>query len=448
MGGVARVRGTVTVGMVAAQATLILLATGAQAIDSPDELLARKLRTPMLTSTEGTFTGEGVCWHAASGAGDFVRGARQTGNLDYIDAGITYFDALVGKLHTSPDGYRGWVGPYMYDESVYADVHVGDAILVESMLALAEYVRTEVAPAPRPRYAEATAAYIDLAEHICEKWQARGTWREDGHYGGYISWGRFLTPEQPDVLQRHDVSNARLGLQFNKQQDMGIVHLRLYRLTGSREHRRKAVLIFSHTRSRLSLHDDYYTWNYWEPFYPGDVRSVDPPALSLWVNTHPYRDYQAGEVHDMVEAYHSGIVFTEEDMRRLVRTNLQMWNGDLEAPEWVNSNLAVDQEAVPGYEPPQPDGQHYTRTAGRLWGGAGPLRLDTGVPGRCPGDQHRLRPTPLPAGQRVGLAHHAQHLPEHGLRPARRPGPRRARLRGQQGADRRSTAYCPDRCCR
>ncbi|MBT3344719.1 MAG: hypothetical protein HN712_27950 [Gemmatimonadetes bacterium] len=331
----------------------------------PQELLDLKLQTAMLTETTGTMTGEGVAWHAAWRSTEFVRYARESEERAFLEAGVIYFDALIGKLHTSPDGFKGWVGPFIYDESVIGDVHVGDAILVNPMLEWVEYVHTELAADQRPAFEATASRYLDLAQHICDKWDARGTWWESGHAGGYITWDQFLSPDDlTRFQQRGDVRTARLGLQFNKQQSMGIVHLRLYRLTGDEEHRRRAQLIFQHAKARLTLFEGHYTWNYWEPFYPGDVVSVEPPELNLWVATHPHRNYQSGEVSEFVEAFHSGLVFSAEDMQRLVRTNWRMWNGDREEPAYANSDAAVTQAAVPGYEPPLSDGHGR---AGTLW---------------------------------------------------------------------------------
>ena len=353
-------------------AIVVAAAHGASALEPPGELLALKMQTRLLTETEGTITGEGVCWHAAWRAGDFVRGAREAGDAAYIEAGIEYFDALIDKLHTSPDGWRGWVGPYIYDESVIGDVHVGDAILVRAMLELAEYVGTEMPEDARQRFAVKAGEYIELAEHICAKWAARGTWRDFGRYGGYVSWDRFLTADRMNELQVREVRNAGLSLPFNKQQSMGIVHLRLYRLTGDAEHRRKAQLIYQYAKYRLSAFEDGFTWAYWEPFSTDDVASIDPPELAHWVNTHPYRNYQQGEVGEFVEAYHSGLVFTRADMERLVRTNLRMWNGDVDDPDWANSDDPAKRAAVPGWEPPEP-AHGYTRLAGTLWRALAPF---------------------------------------------------------------------------
>jgi hypothetical protein len=82
-----------------------------------------------------------------------------------------------------------------------------------------------------------------------------------------------------------------------------------------------------------------------------------------WMNVHPYRNYQTGEVGDIVEAYHTGVVFTEQDIRRIINTNLKvMWNGSLEDPQWNNSNFTV-----PGWRPATPS-EEYPGRAGTLWG--------------------------------------------------------------------------------
>jgi hypothetical protein len=169
----------------------------------------------------------------------------QSGDAAYLQGATQYFDALIDKLHTSPDGNRGWVGPYIYDTSVIGDVHIGDAILLNYLLAFALYVRTELLEPQRLSYEAKVQAYIELTEHISAKWIARGTWYENGQYGGYISWDQFLTADNlAEFRKRDDVRNVRLSLPFNKQQSMAIMHLRLHRLTGNAEHLRKAQLIF------------------------------------------------------------------------------------------------------------------------------------------------------------------------------------------------------------
>lgn len=66
-------------------------------------------------------------------------------------------------------------------------------------------------------YEAKVQVYTELAEHISAKWIARGTWYENGQYGGYISWDQFLTADNlAEFRKRDDVRNVRLSLPFNK----------------------------------------------------------------------------------------------------------------------------------------------------------------------------------------------------------------------------------------
>lgn len=307
---------------------------------------------------DGQVTGEGFCWHAAYSANDFVTGYLAYDDTTWLDQGVRYFDWLVGLMATAPDGYKGWIGPYIYDKKVWCDVHVGDAILVNPMLRFAKVVLDD--EVLRKKYGDKAQSYVALAKkHLIEKWDTRGTWHEDGPYGSYASWNRYLAPGDLSEWRNLEVGKSTLSLPFNKQFDMGIANLRLWRITGEDVYRERAERIFRLAKSRMRLVDDRLTWNYWEPLGVWDVEGND---LRHWVNVHPYRNYQAGEVENIVEAYHSGIVFDRVDIERMIRTNLKvMWNGDADNPKWRNSDAEGPWEAPP----PPPKG--WKGWAGTLW---------------------------------------------------------------------------------
>ncbi|MDA0336455.1 MAG: hypothetical protein O2782_14925, partial [bacterium] len=92
-----------TLRLIGCIAALLLAPRILAALEPPEELLSMKMGTQLLVETTGTMTGEGVCWHASWRADDFVQGARNTGDLAYLDGAVTYFDALIAKMHTSRD---------------------------------------------------------------------------------------------------------------------------------------------------------------------------------------------------------------------------------------------------------------------------------------------------------------------------------------------------------
>ena len=81
------------------------------------------------------------------------------------------------------------------------------------------------------------------------------------------------------------------------------------------------------TKSRKRLHDNgkYFVWNYWDPGVPWDTNRT---ALS---STGSACTRTAGTTRlistAIVAAYEHGLVFTQEDMARLIATNRDfMWN--------------------------------------------------------------------------------------------------------------------------
>jgi hypothetical protein len=204
---------------------------------------------------------------------------------------------------------------------------------------------------------------VDVARRdVVEKWDARGIWKEDGAYGAYLSYDQYLRPDDLTVWrQAVEVKNSVLSLPFNKQNDMAQVCIRLYRITGEEFYRQRAEKIYFRMKSSFQFFDDHYVWNYWEPFGPCDL-DLAAGKTRHWVGVHPYRDYQAGEIHQIADAFHCGIVFDETDIRRIINTNLKiMWNGDRQDPQFRNSN------ATHVILKDFPKGGHWNRVAGTLW---------------------------------------------------------------------------------
>jgi len=141
--------------------------------------------------------------------------------------------------------------------------------------------------------------------------------------------------------------------------------LHLYYLTGEVSYKERAEKIYNRIKAGMNRFDGGYTWNYWEPTSAKDIldRGNGRYDLTHWVGTHPYRDYQLGEVSKIIFAYDFGVTFTEEDIERLVHTNLQfIWNGELKPnAQWANSD-----SKLPGYTQARPS-EAYPTWAGTIW---------------------------------------------------------------------------------
>ncbi|MEK7412435.1 MAG: hypothetical protein AAB263_03840 [Planctomycetota bacterium] len=307
------------------------------AAEVPGEKSRTHIATLITSFAQKGNTGESFCWQASYHLRDFIPGYLATRDRRWLDQAVQAYDAVVAVMAAGPDGYKGWVGGAIDGRDVCADVIVGDAIVVNHLLKFAEVVLADAELTTF--YGEAARRYIALAKHdLIEKWDARGCWHEDGPYGAYTQWDIYCTNKEPTVWTRMAFDGNGVSLPFNKQNSVGECLLKLYRITGAQPYRDRAQKIYAFMKSRMQLFNDCYVWNYWEPFGPWDI-DLEKKSAALWMGTHPFRNYQDGEIHQIVEAYNTGVVFDAQDIQRIINTNLKiMWNQDREHPQFANSN--------------------------------------------------------------------------------------------------------------
>jgi hypothetical protein len=336
---------------------------------TPEELSEKMINNPSFIENAN---GENFCWHARVGLDQFVENYELTKDAKWLDAGIKYYDFLIGKMATDPDGYKGWIGVYGYDDNYWQDALVGDAILFDGILNFSILVLED--KSLKSKYKDKADSYVEKArKDFIEKWDKRGCWIDDGPYGTYIEFNKYLKSDNlKEWITATGDSRAGISHPFNKQMDAGVVCLKLYRITGEKFYRDRAEKIFFTAKSHFQYFDDHYCWNYYEPLYAGDVDLVKKDTRhGVWV--HPWRSgYQASEVDKIAEAYHYGIVFDEQDIRRIINTNLNvMWNKDKLHPRFIGSNgLGADNDTSGIANFRKTYGHsNATKNAGELWTG-------------------------------------------------------------------------------
>ena len=319
------------------------------------------------TIPDGGVTGEGLAWHLSYSLHPILRNC-ESGADEWMAPTERVLNMLANKMATGPDGYKGFIGPYMYNNNEHwCDVHVSDAILIEHMLNFAGIVHRN--PALKEKYGKSAQRFLEIAKRdLIEKWEKRGTFVVDGPFAAYKEWNMYCKPGNMGVWYKNDQARGDNSpvpsLPFNKSMDIAHCMLMIYAITGENVYKENAEKVFNRVKAGMNKFKGAYTWNYWEPVWPGDiyVNKRNEQALTHWVGTHPYRDYQEGEVSKIVHAYHWGVTFTEADIKRLINTNLLfMWNGDQKEPTWVNSD-----SRLPGYKKASPS-EAYPTWAGTLW---------------------------------------------------------------------------------
>jgi hypothetical protein len=316
---------------------------------TPDEAYNEAISNPGFKESPN---GEGFCWQARGAMGQFISNYESTKNTEWLDAGIKYYDWLVGKMLTDPDGYKGWIGHYDYDARYWTDALVGDALLLTGMLDFAVLVKEsrKYGTDLQKKYKAKADFYFNLAKReFFEKWDHKKCWYDDYPFGSYLFPVNFLKPDNiKEWSYAPNIMDAGISNPFNMQSDAGELLLLMNKYSGDKKYWNRAQAIYLTAKYHFQYFDDHYCWNYWEPWAPGDV-NVKKNTVGLWVGVHEWRSgYQASEVGRIVTAYHYGIVFDQQDTQRIINTNLKvMWNGDKKNPIFINSNgLGADHDTT------------------------------------------------------------------------------------------------------
>ena len=319
--------------------------SGVNIKEAPAAMAERMIHNPIFLKDAAK--GESFCWNARVSMDDYITNYELTKNTEWLDAGIKYYDFLISKLDTDPDGYRGWIGPADQGD-LWQDAMVGDAILCEGIVNFCVLVKEDKALSQK--YGSKANEYQKMIRRdFFDKYDKRGCWVEDGPYASYIGFPKYVHKDNmKDWVMGPKNVIPGISNPFNKQMDAGILSLKMWRITKDNYFKDKAVKIFFTAKSHFQYFDNHYCWNYFDPLYKGDV-DVKRNNTRHWVDVHMWRSgYQASEVDKIAEAYHYGIVFDEQDMKRIINTNLKvMWNKDKVNPKFINSNgLGADGDTL------------------------------------------------------------------------------------------------------
>ncbi len=338
-------------------------AQSSQEAVTPKALYDTIMLNPVLHQNWG---GEEFAWHAANYGDLFVKGYLVWKDTAWLNWGIRYYELIRSHMQACPDGYIGLLGPTFRGNGLWNNEEISDALMANLMLGFSELVLNDVKL--KKIYGKKAMEYVAFCKkHMLEKWDKRGLWHETGDYGDYIAGCYFVKPDDLSkwVFDDKIQINPWLSLQYNMGNCLGITNLRMYRITGEKIYREKAEKLFFRFKNNFQFFNNHYVWNYWSPFYEKDIL-FDSNRCKLWVNVHPYRPgYQEMEVGQIVEAYHTGVVFDSTDIRRIINTNLDvMWNKSMEHPEFTISN---------GHRPDTSNRNEENAVAGRglLWSSLG-----------------------------------------------------------------------------
>jgi hypothetical protein len=274
---------------------------------------------------------------------------------------VDWTDSWVRRGVKEPDGFLGWPqpnddGPRM---GVLASSLLGEAMALRPVILMAaEILRT---PALRAKWESQARAWLELGARTFEKWDSRDSWRECKDGGLWVE-PPFGIDRGTGKWTAEYQNRAAGGFSHpdNKQNGIAVWLLAMFDATGKTVYRDRAEQWFRLMRSRLKLREGgrYFVWNYWEPAGPWDYKPDGSPVH--WVGVHPNGGYYRIDVAAMAAAFEHRLVFTREDIDRLIATNRDfMWNHELHPakfqridggrpdPRWQNSPGLLWTELTP-----------------------------------------------------------------------------------------------------
>jgi hypothetical protein len=277
-----------------------------------------------------TEIGEDMGWTMLPFLSGFYYGYLATENPKWIEMLVRCTDSWTKRAVKEPDGYLGWpklgAGGTDVDnlDNFYADSMLGEAMVLTPVLLMAGKILQT--PSLRDNYGGSAEAYLKLSEHVFEKWDARGAWRE-------VESGGMVTVELPFGIDRstgkwdgYDTRNAAgngFSHQDNKANLIACWLLAMFDATHKAVYIERAEKWFRTMKSRMHLKADgtYAIWNYWEPAGPWDYESNGQPKH--WIGVHPKAGYYEIDVEAIVRAYEHGLIFQEADINQLIATAVE-----------------------------------------------------------------------------------------------------------------------------
>jgi hypothetical protein len=290
--------------------------------------------------------GEEIGWVVSPVLSGFYYGYMATGDREWVDRLFDWGDAVVKRVLKEPDGYIGWPKG---EGATIADSELGEAMFLRPMLLMAgEILKT---PALKEKYGAKAEEYIRLSERMFEKWDSRGAWRETKEGGVWVEPPFELDSKTGKWTAGYEVRNTGgISHPGNKENYIALWLLAMADVTHKPIYRERAEKWWRVQKSRMKLRDDgkYFVWDYWDPAGPWDYKADG--STKHWVGVHPSGKYYAYDLTAIVPAYEHGLVFTKEDIARLIATNRDfMWNrqikdakfqmidGGQPDPRWANS---------------------------------------------------------------------------------------------------------------
>jgi hypothetical protein len=293
--------------------------------------------------------GEDLGWLVGPFLDGAYYGYLATHKAKWVEMLIDWTDSCLKRGVREPDGFIGWPKVSEQTKGFNFDSMPGEAMMLRPVVLMAnEILKT---PALKTKWGTKAQSYLELAEQTFQKWDSRDAWR-DAKVGGL--WVVQYFGIDPKTGQWTEGYARRKAEAFshpdNKENLIARWLIAMFDVTKKPVYRERSEKWWQLMKARMMTRENgkYFVWHYWEPAGPWDYESDG--STKHWVGVHPNGSYCAIDVEGIVAAFEHGLVFTREDIDRLIATNREfMWNKEIRGakfqridggppdPRWKNS---------------------------------------------------------------------------------------------------------------
>jgi hypothetical protein len=282
-------------------------------------------------------TGEEIGWLISPFLSGFYSGYMATRNPKWVAFMADWADSWIKRAVTEPDGFIGW--PKTDSGGMYAKTFLTDSLLGEAMgLSPLALMAGEIQKSPdlKEKFGKQADAWLALSARMFDKWESRSCWRNVNDGGLWVVPDFGIDPATGHWSDGY----ARRGTEGfsnpdNKENAIASWMLAMHKVTGKPTYRERAEKWFRLMKSRMVTRAEgkYFVWNYWDPAGSWDYKADH--TTRHWVGVHPNGGYYGIDVGSIVGAFEHGLVFTREDIDRLIATNRDfMWNHQIKSAKF------------------------------------------------------------------------------------------------------------------
>jgi hypothetical protein len=292
---------------------------------------------------------EELGWLVSPFLNGFYYGYLATHDNEWIERLVDWSDSCIRRGVKEPDGYLGWPKVDAQTEGFDYDSMLGEGMILRPMVLMADEILKT--PALKAKWGGKAESYLELAQRTFEKWESRDAWRNSQVGGLWVVQYFGIDPQTHTFTEGFARRRTEaFSHPDNKENHIARWLIAMFDVTKKPIYRERAEQWWKLMKSRMKTREGgkYFVWDYWDPAGPWDYKPDG--STKHWVGVHPNGGYYAIDLEGIVAAFEHQLVFSRQDIDRLISTNRDfMWNHKIEGakfqridggppdPRWQNS---------------------------------------------------------------------------------------------------------------